>query len=76
MRVKLCILNLGSVNQESIDLEFDSLMAINKKYPEFSYHMLRQVYLQSTKREIRKLHPNTQKVYDKIRIYDLQKDFN
>ena len=36
--------------------------------------MLRQVYLQSTNRNIRKMHPNTAKLYEMIRIVDKHED--
>ena len=74
MKVILKFLNKDSVNKESIDIEYNTLMEIHKKYPQYSYHMLRQVYLQSTNRNIRKMHPNTAKLYEMIRIVDKHED--
>jgi len=70
MKVILKFLNKGSSNQESVDIEYKTLMDIHKEYPQYSYHMLRQVYLQSMGKDIKKMHPNTLKLYNVIRIVD------
>jgi hypothetical protein len=74
MKVILKFINKDSVNKESIDIEYNTLMDIHKKYPQYSYHMLRQVYLQSTNKNIKKMHPRTSKLYETIRIVDKYDD--
>ena len=68
MKVILKFINKDSNN--STDIEYNTLMDIQKKYPQYSYHMLRQIYLQSTNKTIKKMHPNTLKLYNLIRIVD------
>lgn len=49
---------------------YKSLKEIQKDYPQYEYHQLRQVYLQSSGREHRKMHPLNQHIYKQIKIYD------
>jgi len=68
--MKVILKFLKKDSSESSDIEYKTLMDIHKKYPQYSYHMLRQVYLQSTNKNIKKMHPNTAKLYELIRIVD------
>jgi hypothetical protein len=50
--------------------EYKSIMAISKDFPEIEYHQLREIYLISTKKVIRKLQKFNANLYNKIRIID------
>jgi hypothetical protein len=49
---------------------YKSLKDINKAYPDYTYHTLRQIYLQTSGLEPRKMHPSNQKLFSMIRIRD------
>ena len=49
---------------------YKSLKEIQKDYPQFTYHALRQVYLQSTGYEVRKMHQTNKLLYSQFRIRD------
>ena len=50
--------------------EFKSLRAIQKHFPQYEYHQLRAVYLQTMGRETRKQHQHNKQLYETIRIRD------
>jgi hypothetical protein len=49
---------------------YSSLRDIQKDYPEYTYHALRQIYLQSTGLEPRRMHQTNQFLYSQFRIRD------
>ena len=49
---------------------YSNLRDIQKDYPDYSYHALRQIYLQSTGLEPRKMHQTNQFLYSQFRIRD------
>jgi ribosomal 50S subunit-associated protein YjgA (DUF615 family) len=55
---------------DNIQKEYKTLKAIHKDYPDYDYHQLRQIYLQSTGQEIRKMHPRNKELFKTIRIID------
>ena len=57
-------------NQEPII--YPNLTSIQKQYPQYTYHQLRQIYLQSTNIYPRKMHKRNQKLYDEIKILDYE----
>ena len=72
--MKVILKLISKEKEKEVHIEFNTLMDIHKKYPQYSYHMLRQVYLQSTNKNIKKMHPNTAKLYEMIRIVDKIED--
>ena len=50
--------------------EYKSLKAIQKDYPSYDYHQLRQIYLQSTSKQPRKMHPRNIELFKQIKIID------
>ena len=51
---------------------YNSLTLIHKDFPNYSYHQLRQIYLQSTNLHPRKMHNRNQKLFDQIKIIDFE----
>ena len=49
---------------------YNSLKDIQKDYPGYTYHALRQIYLQSTGLEPRRMHQTNQFMYSQFRIRD------
>ena len=51
---------------------YNSLTAIQKDFPQYSYHQLRQIYLQSTNLHPRKLHNRNKQLFNQIKIIDFE----
>lgn len=51
---------------------YPSLSAIQKEFPQFTYHQLRQIYLQSTNTHPRKMHKRNSQLYNQIKILDYE----
>ncbi len=66
-KLRLCI--LGETGIEQIKM-YKSLKLIEKDYPHIPYHNLREIYLYSTKKKMRKLHGYNSKLYEMFRIFD------
>jgi len=66
-KLKLCI--LGETGITDIK-KYKSLKSIEKDYPAIPYHSLREIYLYSTQKKMRKLHGYNLKLYEKFRIFD------
>ena len=49
---------------------YNSLKEIQKDFPSYTYHALRQIYLQSTGLEPRRMHQTNQFLYSQFRIKD------
>ena len=49
---------------------YRSLKDINKDYPDYTYHALRQIYLQSSGIEPRRMHQTNQLLFSQFRIID------
>jgi hypothetical protein len=49
---------------------YNSLKDIQKDYPDYTYHALRLIYLQSTGFEPRRMHHRNQFLYSQFRIRD------
>jgi len=60
---------LGEKGVEEIK-KYKSLKLIERDYPQIPYHNLREIYLYSTQRKMRKLHGYNAKLYEKFRIVD------
>lgn len=60
----------------NIEKEYKSLRSINRDYPEFDYHQLREIYLQSTKKRVSKLQPRNKELFEHIKIIDKPMNFN
>ena len=54
---------------------YKSLKDINKDYPDYTYHSLRQIYLQSSGIEPRRMHQTNQLLFSQFRIIDIPKVF-
>jgi len=54
---------------------YKSLKDINKDYPDYTYHALRQIYLQSSGIEPRRMHQTNQLLFSQFRIIDSPKVF-
>ena len=54
---------------------YRSLKDINKDYPDYTYHALRQIYLQSSGIEPRRMHQTNQLLFSQFRIIDSPKVF-
>ena len=51
---------------------YNSLTSTQKDFPTYSYHQLRQIYLQSTNLHPRKMHSRNKKLFDQIKIIDFE----
>ena len=56
-------------------IPYRSLKDINKDYPDYTYHALRQIYLQSSGIEPRRMHQTNQLLFSQFRIIDSPKVF-
>jgi len=54
---------------------YRSLKDINKDYPDYTYQALRQIYLQSSGIEPRRMHQTNQLLFSQFRIIDSPKVF-
>jgi hypothetical protein len=54
---------------------YKSLKDIYKDYPDYTYHALRQIYLQSSGIEPRRMHQTNQLLFSQFRIIDSPKVF-
>ena len=54
---------------------YKSLKDINKDYPDYTYHALRQIYLQSSGLEPRRMQQTNQLLFSQFRIIDSPKVF-
>ena len=54
---------------------YRSLKYINKDYLDYTYHALRQIYLQSSGIEPRRMHQTNQLLFSQFRIIDSPKVF-
>ena len=61
---------LGDNKQVVSTKYYNSLKDIQKDYPYYTYHALRQIYLQSTGLEPRKMHKTNQILFSQFRIRD------
>jgi hypothetical protein len=61
----------GFVQSES---QFCKLSDINKAFPKIPYGKLRTI-VQYTKENTKKIHPSTQKLLNKIKIYEMEEDY-
>ena len=66
---KLKLIVLGEHGITEIK-HYRRLKLIEKDFPNIPYHNLREIYLYSTQRKMRKLHGFNSKLYDKYRIVD------
>ena len=55
---------------DTVQKEYKSLKEISKVFPDIEYHQLRQIYLQSTNKSVKKMHPRNQEIYKQIKIID------
>ena len=63
------ILIINNENNE-IKKEYKSLKAIHKDYPDYDYHTLRQIYLQSTNQVNHNMHSKNKVLFHHIKIID------
>jgi len=70
MAKKLIFEKLDQNKNVTFTKTYKSLKDIQKDYPQITYHALRQVYLQSTGLEPRKMHQTNQLLFSQIRIRD------
>ena len=54
---------------------YNCLKDIQKEYPDLTYHALRQIYLQSTGFEPRRMHQRNQFLYSQFGIRDIARAF-
>ena len=54
---------------------YKSLKAVQLDYPDYTYHALRQIYLQSSGIEPRRMHQTNQLLFSQFRIIDSPKVF-
>ena len=68
MAKKLILEILDSDKKVIQSKSYKSLRDINKDYQDYSYHTLRQIYLQTSGIEPRRMHPSNQQLFSMIRI--------
>jgi len=66
---KLILITINE-NNEQIKTPYKSLKTIEKAYPNIPYHSLREIYLFSTGKKVRKLHGFNLKLLEKLQIID------
>ena len=76
MAKKLIFQTLDKQNNVITKKLYKSLRDIHNDFPQFSYHQLRQIYLQSTNLEPKNMHQSNKILFQQIRIIDSPDVFN